>query len=100
MDSAITSDLSVNATTQPTSWFGSVLNDISKAATSYLTLEQQKELNAINLQRAQQGLPALDASQYGLGVSVGVSQSTQNTLLLIAGGVVLAIVASSFLRKR
>lgn len=98
MDS-IAVNLPVNATTQPTSWFGNVLQDIERAATGYLTFEQQQDLNAINLQRAQQGLPALDASQYGLGVNVGVSSSTQNTVLMVAGVIAGALILSSLLKR-
>lgn len=86
-------DIAANAGAQPVPWYQNVLQQLSTAATSYLTFEQQRELLQIQNERARQGLPPLDVSQYTPGVSVGVAQSTQNTLLLIvaiAGGVYLA----------
>lgn len=77
---------------QPTPWYHDVLTQVSQVATSYLTFEQQRELLRIQNERARQGLPPLDVSQYTPGVSVGVEQSTRNTLLLglgIIGGVYL-----------
>lgn len=85
-------ELQVNATTQPTAWYQSVAQTIAQAATQYLTLEQQRELLKIQNERARQGLPPLDVSQYTPGVSVGVESGTQKTLLLalgIAGGIFL-----------
>lgn len=82
-------DVVTNAGAQPSAWY----QDIVQAGTAYLQLEQQRELLKIQNERARQGLPPLDASAYTPGVSVGVAQSTQNTLitaLLIMGGVYLA----------
>lgn len=78
-------ELPVNATTQPVAWYQSVLQTAAQVATTYLTLDQQRELLQIQNERAKQGLPPLDVSQYTPGVSVGVAQSTQNTVLLLAG---------------
>lgn len=87
-------ELPANATSQPTAWYQNVLQSAVQAATTYLTLDQQRELLKIQNERARQGLPPLDVSQYTPGVSVGVESSTQNTLLLlvgiIVGGAVLA----------
>jgi len=66
------SELSTNAAT---GW-QATLNNLLQAGQAYLTLEQQRELQRVNLQRAQQGLAPLDVSQYGMGVNVGVSSET------------------------
>ena len=47
-----------------------------------LTL-QQRQILAVQQQRMAAGLPPLDASQYGVGVSVGLSSQTQ--MLALAG---------------
>lgn len=86
-------DIETNTGAKPVAWYQDVLQQLTTAATSYLSLEQQRELLRIQNERARQGLPPLDVSQYTPGVSVGVAQSTQNTLLwvvTIAGGVYLA----------
>jgi hypothetical protein len=59
-----------------------------------LTL-QQRQILAVQQQRMAAGLPPLDASQYGVGVSVGLSSQTQT--LLLAGGALLAFM---LLRRR
>lgn len=83
-----------NATSQPTAWYQSVLQTAVQVATTYLTLDQQRELLRIQNERARQGLPPLDVSQYTPGVSVGVESSTRNTVLwvvaIIVGGAVLS----------
>lgn len=80
-------------------WYQSVLQNLTQAGTVYLSLQQQKQLNEINLQRAQQGLPPIDASQYQAGVNVGVSNSTQNTVLIVVGVLAAAWIVSSMVRR-
>lgn len=87
-------ELPANATSQPIAWYQNVLQTAAQVATTYLTLDQQRELLRIQNERARQGLPPLDVSQYTPGVSVGVEKSTQNTVLLgiviVVGGLLLA----------
>jgi hypothetical protein len=64
----------------PASGWQGTLDNLLRAGQAYLTLEQQRNLQAVNLQRAAQGLAPLDVSQYGMGVNVGLSQETQNTI--------------------
>lgn len=98
-------DLTANTSTnQDVPWYQQILNSLTQAGTAYLSLEQQRELNKANLTRAQQGLPALDASLYYPGVNVGLGSSTQNTLLMVAavgGGVwLLTTLIGSGRRRR
>lgn len=84
-------------------WYQQILSTLTQAGQTYLTIEQQRELNKMNLQRAQQGLPAIDVSMYQAGVNVGISRSTQNTLLTVAavgGGVWLLTSLLSPRRRR
>ena len=58
---------------------------------------QQKQILGVQMERMRAGLPPLDASQYGVGVSVGLSPEVMRALL-IGGGVLIA--ALFLLRKR
>lgn len=60
-----------------------------------LTIQQRQILSA-QMDRMRAGLPPLDASQYGVGVSVGLSPEITRALL-IGGGVLLAAI---FLLRR
>lgn len=86
-------DLTANTSTnENVPWYQQILNSLTQAGAAYLSIEQQRELNKINLTRAQQGQPPLDSTQYQTGVNVGLGSSTQNTLITIAavgGGVFL-----------
>ena len=94
-------DIAPNADTNANvPWYQALLNSLTQAGTTYLSIEQQRELNKINLQRAQSGLPPLDSSQYQTGVSVGVGSSTQNTLITVAAIGAGALVLSSLLGGR
>lgn len=42
---------------------------------------QQKQFLNLNIERAKQGLPPLSASDYGLGVKVGLSDDVKQLLL-------------------
>ena len=51
------------------SWVNAAL----RVAQAYTLADSQRRLLNIQMQRAQQGLPPLNSSQYGLGVNVGLS---------------------------
>lgn len=55
---------------------------------------QQKQILDVQMDRAKQGLPPLDASQYGVGVSVGLSPEVMKMLMLGALGIGAAIFLS------
>jgi len=91
------------SSTPPVVPSGNIVTDWGKSvmdfAKSYLTYDSQKQLLAANIKRAEMGLPPLDASQYGLGVNVGLSPATQN--LVIGGLVILGLYAAfSAVKKR
>lgn len=78
------------------SWIDSLARLLPVLATT----EQQRQLLKIQTQRAAQGLPPLDASQYGVGVNVGLSSDTKQLLgYALAGGALLFLVPM-LLRKR
>lgn len=73
------------AAEEPSLW-DSILSGIADLAPVYLATEQQKQLNEVNLQRAKNGLSPLDASEAsGVSAQVGLSKSTQNTILGAVG---------------
>lgn len=60
---------------------------------------QQKQLLDVQVQRARDGQPPLDASMYAPGVKVGLSPETMQALY-IAGGLLLVVVIVLALKKR
>lgn len=70
------------------------ISSVSRAITTVAMADHQRKLLDIQLDRARRGQPPLDSSQFGLGVSVGVSP--QIMYLGLAALVVLYLV----LRKR
>lgn len=65
----------------------SFVDSLSRAITTLAMADAQRQLLKVQIQRASQGLPPLNTSQYGVGanVNVGVSSDTQRMLLIGAG---------------
>jgi hypothetical protein len=59
------------------SWIDAATRLLNTVTATY----QQKQFIQINMDRARQGLPPLDASQYGLGVQVGISSEVKTLLM-------------------
>lgn len=70
------------------------ISAISRAMGTVAMADYQRRLLNVQLERARQGLPPLNASQYGVGVNV---EAPQLNLLLIGG---LAVAALLLLRRR
>ena len=66
----------------------SIVDSLARAASSLALADSQRRLLNIQLERARQGKPSLDSSQYGLGVNIGLSPQT----ILLIGGALLAVV--------
>ncbi len=62
---------------------------VSDFAQKVLIYDQQRKLIDLNIKRAEQGLAPVDASNYGAGVSVGLSPQTQQLAYLALGGLVV-----------
>ena len=67
-----------------------------RAMSTVVMTDYQRKLLNIQIQRAKDGQPPLDMSNYGVGVSVGISPDVQK-LLLIGGA---AIVLVMLMKKR
>ncbi len=72
------------------------ISAISRAVGTVAMTDYQRRLLNVQLERARNGLPPLQASEYGATVNVGVAPSTQ-ALLLYAGA---ALVLVALLRRR
>lgn len=68
----------------------------TRALTGLIMTDAQRRLLNVQLDRAARGLPPLNASQYGLGVNVGLSPET----LRVVGFAGLAIAALLIFRRR
>ncbi len=67
------------------------LDTLTRMLPGLVATYQQKQILGVQMDRARQGLPPLDMSQYGMGVNIGLSPQTLNTLLLAGGAVVLVM---------
>lgn len=72
------------------------INAISRAMTTVAMADYQRRVINAQLERARQGLPPLQPSEYAPAINVGLSPQTRN--LLIYGG--LALAAVLLLRRR
>lgn len=86
------SSLVLNQQTPGESWTDTLLKVLPGLAATY----QQRQILAAQVERAKQGLPPLDMSQYGLQVSVGMSQDTK----MLIGVSVAALALVLFMQKR
>ena len=68
------------------SWIDSVARLLPILAAT----DQQRQLLQVQVDRARQGLPPLNVSQYSAGVQVGMSADLKN-MLMIGGAVALGI---------
>lgn len=72
------------------------IDAISRAMTTVAMADYQRRIINAQLERARQGLPPLQPSEYAPAINVGLSPQTRN--LLIYGGIALAVVL--LLRRR
>jgi hypothetical protein len=72
------------------------ISAISRAMTTVAMADYQRRILNAQLERARQGLPPLQSSEYAPAINVGLSPQTRN--LLIYGGI--ALVAVLLLRRR
>lgn len=77
------------------SWVDALARLLPVMASTY----QQKQLLSVQVERARNGLPPLDASQYAPGVKFGLSADTQR-LVMWGGLALLGLLAFTALRKR
>lgn len=75
-------------------WYDALARLLPVLASTY----QQKQLLSVQVERARNGLPPLDVSQYAPGVNVGLDEKTQR-LLIIGGVVALGLLAWGAVRR-
>jgi hypothetical protein len=71
-----------------------------RVANAVVLTDAQRRLLNIQIQRAAQGLPPLDSSQYGLGVSVGVSPEITRIAWVVGLGLLGVLVLGQLSRRR
>lgn len=81
----------INEQQQPgESWMDTLQRTLPVLVATY----QQKEILDIQMERARQGLPPLDPSQYGVGVTVGLSPDVKRWLLIGGAGLAAVLLLS------
>ncbi len=81
----------VEAQSQPgESW----LDTLTRMLPGLVATYQQKQILGVQMDRARQGLPPLDMSQYGMGVNIGLSPATQKMVMMLGGGLLLVLFLS------
>lgn len=78
------------ANTQNTTPTQDWITTISRAMSTVIMADAQRRVLNVQLERAKQGLPPMDSSQYGLGLSVGLSPTVER-LVLFGGLALLAV---------
>jgi hypothetical protein len=66
--------------------WNNLLSDAVDLYTAKTQADLTKDLYALNVQRAQQGLQPISASQVSPQMNVGMARDTQNTLMVVALG--------------
>ena len=69
---------------------------LARVLPTLVLADSQRRLLAVQMDRANRGLPPLDSSQYGLGVSMGLSPQT----LALAGLGIVALLGVVYLTRR
>lgn len=82
--------------TDSESWTDALIRLLPAVAATW----QQKQLLEVQVERAKQGLPPLNANQIAAGVNVGIAPESQKLIMWAIGGLVLALVIPAFLRAR
>lgn len=91
----------VNALIEDTRVSGeSWIDSLARLLPVLATTEQQRQLLKIQTQRAAQGLPPLDVSNYAAGVNVGLSSDTRQLLGYALAGAAVLVVLPMLLKRR
>lgn len=95
-DGTIRSRLGDLVSSQPVTEWGRTIADLS---TSLLQLASQRDIIKMNISRAEQGLPPIDAGIVAPQVQVGMTPDTQKLAIAGMGGAVLLGVLALFMLK-
>src|SRR5258708_7668315 len=80
----------------PSDWLGAIAGALPKLS-AFLTAEQ---LAQINIDRARQGKPALQTSQYAPQVGVGLDPGTAKLVMMVGLGLAGVIIVPKLLRRK
>jgi hypothetical protein len=76
------------------------LDRLQSFGTTIVNLEYMRDINAINLERARQGLAPLSPSTYAPTVNVGVAPDVQRNAMLTLGAIGIGVFALVMLTKK
>ncbi len=85
---------------QPAGILDTLVNNIGKIGTAYAQYQSQKSLINLNMERAKQGLPPIDAGDVAPQANVGIAPATRNMLYVGIGALVLIGAMMAFGRRR
>lgn len=91
----------ITQVTSDTGWdWESILNNTTEFLQALVITQQQRDLIKANLERAKMGLPPLNSSEVGMGLSVGVDANTRQMLMLFGGGALLVAAFAVYSNSR
>lgn len=93
-------DTSGGGTSTTPGWLSTLVTGATQFALGAQQAQRVNQLNAINIQRAAQGLPPLNVDIAGPGVSVGVSSQLSTVMYIGLGIAGLFVVSQMFKRRR
>lgn len=76
----------------------SLIDSLARAISTVSLADAQRRLLNVQIDRAQRGLPPLNAAQYGAGVNVGLSPDVQRLLMWGGAALIVALVLPSIMR--
>lgn len=82
------------------SWWDKLIAGIQQLAPTYAQYQLSKDLYDLNMQRAKQGLPPVDASAVSPQMNVGLSPETRLLVLGMGGVALIAVLALARRRRR
>jgi len=81
-------------------WYEKVLDTFQQAVPIAAQAYTQKELLQLNMQRAKQGLPPIDTTQYSPAVQVTTDPAMKNIMLIGLGILAVAVLTPVLKKKR
>lgn len=98
-DTGVYESVPITSSGPVTSWGQDVMEFFKATLPAYYQAQAQRDLLAINLKRAEQGLPPIDADGVAPQVNVGVSKGVQTLGYVAVGGLVLVGLLAAMKRR-
>lgn len=82
------------------SWWDKFISGVQTLAPTYAQFQLSKDLYSLNMQRAKQGLPPVDASAISPQVRVGLTPETRFMVIGMGAVALIAVLALARRRRR